>query len=193
MKNECIDLSRRLEAQLPRRISPNTEIDKVGIYQNVIWRSQLLVVLKKQRRIGLFYLARRGFFLLLGELLCLGFFQIFADSRVLVWNHFLHDREFSRLLAFSHDSWSDLYDRIDRKMSLEFGGQCRLQDKARIFCGARRFLCRLFFCWLYQDDGKWLCQSALFVERWKTSLLISIMTCSEKHTKKHYSHSSLKY
>jgi hypothetical protein len=91
------------DKQQSKQHSPDGEIDKVCVHQDMVGRPKLLVVLKEQGRICLLDMPGLLFFLFLDSLFGLGFFQILSHSGVLVGDHLFHDGEFSCLLCLAHD------------------------------------------------------------------------------------------
>mmetsp|Transcript_3849 Transcript_3849/g.10954 ORF Transcript_3849/g.10954 Transcript_3849/m.10954 type:complete len:354 (-) Transcript_3849:133-1194(-) len=80
----------------------DAKVDKVGVHQNVVRRTELFVVSKKQRGVGLFDLPGFLFLLFLGQLLGLGFLHRLSDARVVGRHHPLGHGEFAGLFGFSH-------------------------------------------------------------------------------------------
>ena len=64
------------------RDSPNAEIDKVGIHQDMVGRPELFVVSKEQGSVGLFDLSGLVFLLFLCQFLCFLLVQVFSHTGV---------------------------------------------------------------------------------------------------------------
>jgi hypothetical protein len=90
----------------------------------MVWRTELLVVLKEQGSVGLFDLAGRSFLLFFCQLLRFGLVQSFSDTRVVWRHHPFGNRKLSCLFGFPHGDFGIFFLLLFNGLSI-FDGMSR--------------------------------------------------------------------